>query len=120
MFVKGLRSIQRFLSRVVKEVIGYGHKVNYLVEFLLVSFKTESLALDIKHEDEDVIIEDVEADDAAGNCQDVEVEEESGDENKEDDDEGWFGPGDEEKKYTDNFSNSDSDSESEEVIQDDD
>lgn len=111
MFVKGLRSIQRFLSRVVKEVIGYGHKVNYLVEFLLVSFKTENLALDTKYEDEDVIIEDVEAHDAAGNYQDVEVEEESGDENKEDDDEGWFGPGDGEKKYTDNFSNSDSDSE---------
>lgn len=119
LFVKGLRSIQRFLSRVVKDVIGYGYKVNYLVEFLLVSSKTENMVLEANHEIEDVIIEDIEVD-AAGNHEDEEAEEESGDEDEEDNDEGWFGPGDEQKKYTDNFSNSDSDSESEEVIQDDD
>ena len=105
MFAKGLRSIQRFLTRIVKDVVNYGNKINYLNEFLVVSVETEQLKLDNKHEDDDMIIEDVV-------CEDEQVEEEDEEEedDDEDDEEGWFGPG-EEKKYQDNFSNSDDDDE---------
>lgn len=111
MFAKGLRSIQRFLNRIVKDVVNFGNKVNYLSEFLLVSVDTREVTFSNNDEDGDVIIEDVHEED---NEEDNEKDEESEDEDDdEDDEEGWFGPGDDGKKYTDNFSNSDSNSDSE-------
>ena len=108
-FAKGLRSIQRFLTRIVKEVVSYGYKVNYLNEFLLVSIDTSAISLN-KDEDEDVIIEDVNEDEQI----DVDSDKEDEKEEDDDDEEGWFGPNDEGKKYIDNFSNSDSEEEEEE------
>lgn len=111
MFAKGLRSIQRFLTRIVKDVVNYGNKINYLSEFLIFSSNLEQLQLDSKDEDGDVIIEDV--DDIEGEKEEIQEEEQEENEEDEDDDEGWFGPGNEGKKYIDNFSNSESDEEDE-------
>lgn len=110
LFNKGLRSIQRFMTRIVKNVVGYGYKINYLSEFLMVSIDTADLNISNKDEDGDVIIEDVEED-----IQEANENEEDKDEGDDDEEEeGWFGPGDEGKKYSDNFSNSSSDDEEEE------
>lgn len=109
MFSKGLRSIQRFLTRVVKDVVNYGNKVNYLSEFLIVSANLENIKFDGKDEDGDAIIEDVVEEPNLGNEDEEQESEDDDQEEDDDDDEGWFGPGDEGKKYTDNFSNSDSD-----------
>ncbi|TID28535.1 hypothetical protein CANINC_002408 [Pichia inconspicua] len=111
MFAKGLRSIQRFLTRIVKDVVNYGNKINYLSEFLIFSSNLEQLQLDSKDEDGDVVIEDV--DDIEVEKEDTQEEEQEENEEDEDDDEGWFGPGNEGKKYIDNFSNSESDEEDE-------
>lgn len=112
-FAKGLRSIQRFLTRIVKDVVDYGYKVNYLSQFLLVSTHPEEAAISNRDEDGDVIIEDVEQSVSSEN-EDADHAESDEEDNNDDDEEGWFGPGDEGKKYTDNFSNSDeSDSEEE-------
>jgi periodic tryptophan protein 2 len=112
MFAKGLRSIQRFLTRIVKDVVNYGYRINYLSEFLLISADTDNLSLSNNNEDDEQIIEDVE--DVIMEDQEESEEEEEDEKEEDDDDDGWFGPGDEGKKYTDNFSNSDSDSEDEE------
>ncbi|KAG0678652.1 U3 snoRNP protein [Pichia californica] len=109
MFMKGLRSIQRFISRVVKDIVSYGYKINYLSEFLLVSVETQELKLE-NDEDEDVIIEDI----SEPENEKDEEEGEINDEDDEDEEGGWFGPGEDGKKYTDNFSNSDSESDDEE------
>lgn len=110
-FAKGLRSIQRFISRIVKDIVDYGYKINYLSEFLLVSIDTNQLTLNNQDEDGDVIIEDVNEEEA----KDEEDEKDEESENEDDDEEGWFGPGEDGKKYNDNFSNSDSDSDVEEI-----
>lgn len=107
MFAKGLRSIQRFLTKVVKDVVSFGYQINHLSEFLLIFGDIEHLSINQKDEDGDVIIEDVEEDEVVDG---EEEEDQEGEEGDDDDEDGWFGPGDEGKKYTDNFSNSDSDS----------
>lgn len=117
MFAKGLRSIQRFLTRVVKDVVNYGNKVNFLSDFLTVSADIEFAKFDNKDEDGDVIIEDVaeaSADENMNEEDDNDEEAQEEEDDDEDEDEGWFGPGEDGKKYTDNFSNDSSDDEADE------
>lgn len=108
-FGKGLRSIQRFLNRVVKDVIKVGKKNSLLAEFLMISTKVETSFIPATEEDVGVVIEDIN-DAEETEAMAVDSEEAEDDEDDEDEEGGWFGP-DDKKKYTDNFSASDDDDE---------
>lgn len=108
LFGKGLRSIQRFLNRVVKDVVKVGKKNSLLADFLMISSSYDTEFIPAGESDVGIVIEEIKEEPMVDSDSD-DNEEEDGDD---DDDDGWFGP-DDKKKYTDNFSASDDDEEDE-------
>ncbi|ONH73564.1 Periodic tryptophan protein 2 [Pichia kudriavzevii] len=121
LFARGIRSIQRFLTRTAKDVVSYGKKANNLSRFLLASTAINTSDCDYKELENDAVIEDVE--EADSDIMDVNEEEEKSDDEDEEEKEeeeaeeegGWFGPNENGKKYIDNFAHSDSEEDHDDV-----
>lgn len=113
MFGKGLRSLQRFLNRVVKDIIKVGKKNSLLAEFLMISTSVNTEFVPASADDVGIVVEDVEDEPMDVVSQEENAsEDENENEDDEDEDGGWFGP-DDKKPYSDKFSAS-SDDEDEE------
>ncbi|ODV88017.1 hypothetical protein CANARDRAFT_192731 [[Candida] arabinofermentans NRRL YB-2248] len=93
-YSSALRSIQRFLNRVAKDVVKANFKNENLFDFFMVASSSKALQFSSFNNDEDDD-DDEEEEEANGN---------------DDDEEGWFGPG-QVKKMTGTFENDSSDSE---------
>lgn len=121
LFARGIRSIQRFLTRTAKDVVSYGKKANNLSRFLLASTAINTSDCDYKELENDAVIENVE--EADSDIMDVNEEEEKSDDEDEEEKEeeeaeeegGWFGPNENGKKYIDNFAHSDSEEDHDDV-----
>lgn len=118
-FASGLRLIQRFLNRLVKEVVKSGANNKYMIEFLkssndltiMKNLEQDDLEVDEESEDGDIIMEGTGEEEQDEGDED---ESESDEDEDEDEENGWLGP--EVKKVNgDQFENEgeDSDSDSE-------